>query len=266
MMLRILTFISFCFCLGAGCQTPPVSGKIRFSDQGLHKMVYLIETKSFSTLVSSFEGKVIDSTKVDEDGNFSFSKMPSGGEKKLYVLAVQKKGEKFLNRLENDDPTRSNYLPFMYGDGDKVIISSDASAMLEQYKVSGDVSENIILVDLCQKRVEGFKKFKEVETTASEEQLPEIENAKKKWQQGMWEVVRSHNNVYLKGLALRWCAPNGDYERLAEEVDGICSSLHEVAPQHEWTKQICVLSNRLPPAVGLVLPELLLPMSNIKFI
>ncbi|MBK8620700.1 MAG: TlpA family protein disulfide reductase [Saprospiraceae bacterium] len=261
MMLRILTFISFCFCLGAGCQTPPVSGKIRFSDQGLHKMVYLIETKSFSTLVSSFEGKVIDSTKVDEDGNFSFSKMPSGGEKKLYVLAVQKKGEKFLNRLENDDPTRSNYLPFMYGDGDKVIISSDASAMLEQYKVSGDVSENIILVDLCQKRVEGFKKFKEVETTASEEQLPEIENAKKKWQQGMWEVVRSHNNVYLKGLALRWCAPNGDYERLAEEVDGICSSLHEVAPQHEWTKQICVLSNRLPPAVGLVLPELLLPMS-----
>lgn len=261
MMLRVLTFISFCFCLGAGCQTPPVSGKILFSDQGLHKMVYLIEAKSFSTLVSSFEGKVIDSTKVDESGNFSFTKMPSGGEKKLYVLAVQKKGEKFLNRLENDNPTLSNYLPFMYGDGDKVVLSSDASAMLEQYKASGSVSENNILVNLCQKRVEGFRKFKEVESKASDEQLLEVEDAKNLWRKGMLDVVKDQNNVHLKSLALRWCAPNGDYERLAEEVDGICSSLHEVAPQHDWTKQICALSDNLPPAVGMVLPELFLPMS-----
>jgi thiol-disulfide isomerase/thioredoxin len=261
MILRVLTFICFCFCMGAGCQTPPVSGKIRFSDQGLHKMVYLIEAKSFSTLVSSFEGKVIDSTKVDADGNFSFFEMPSGGEKKLYVLAVQKTGEKFLNRLENDDPTRSNYLPFMYGEGAKVVLSSHASSMLEQYKASGSVSENSILVNLCQKRVEGFRKFKEVETTASEEQIPEVENAKKQWQKGMLDVVRTQNNVYLKALALRWCAPNGDYERLAEKVDGICSSLYEVAPQHEWTKQICALSDNLPPTVSMVLPELFLPMS-----
>lgn len=261
MILRVLTFISFCVCMGAGCQTPPVSGKIRFSDQGLHKMVYMIEAKSFSTLVSSFEGKVIDSTKVDVDGNFSFFEVPSGGEKNLYVLAVQKTGEKFLNRLENDDPTRSNYLPFMYGEGAKVVLSSDASAMLEQYKASDSVPENSVLVNLCQKRVEGFRKFKEVETTASEEQLQEVENAKRQWQQGMLDVVRDHNNVYLKALALRWCAPNGDYERMTEEVDGICSSLHEMAPQHGWTKQICGLSNSLPPAVGMVLPELFLPMS-----
>jgi thiol-disulfide isomerase/thioredoxin len=261
MMLRILTFISFCFCVAAGCQTSPVSGNIRFSDQGLHKMVYLIEAKLFSTLVSSFEGKVIDSTKVDVDGNFSFSKMPSGEEKKMYVLAVQKTGEKFLNRLENDNPTKANYLPFLYGDGNQVVISSDVSAMLGQYTVSGSLPENKVLVNLCQKRVEGFTMFQEVESRASDEQLLEVEDAKKQWRKGMLDVVKDQNNVHLKALALRWCAPNGDYERLAEEVDGICNSLHEMAPQHEWTKQICALSDNLPPAVGMVLPELFLPMS-----
>ena len=75
MSAKLFLSLIFILALGTGCSQYPLSGNIKMGDSDKHPMLYLIEPLSFNALVSSFEGKVIDSASIDQSGNFKFEKM-----------------------------------------------------------------------------------------------------------------------------------------------------------------------------------------------
>jgi thiol-disulfide isomerase/thioredoxin len=260
MVFRLIWFFTGLLSFGAGCQSHPVSGSIDFSGTDLRQTVYLLEAKSFSSLVSSFECQIADSASVDKDGHFSFPKMPVANGQNMYILAVQKKGEKFLNRLENDDPLHSNYLVFLYEPGHTVIIKSKASSMLAECNLSGTIVENKVIQDLSRKRAVGFQSYLNIKNDAREENLLDAESAKLNFQHSLFNIVKENDNVFLQALALRWCSPAGDYERISEYVSATCSFLKNKNRNHHWVNQICATAQTLPPVTGQVFPDVALPM------
>lgn len=260
MICKMIWFITGLLSLAVGCQSHPVSGNIDFSGTNLQQTVYLLDAKSFSSLASSFECRVLDSASVDNQGNFAFTKMPSSIGQNIYLLAVQKKGEKFLNRLENDDPRMSNYVAFLYEPGHSVIIKSKASSMLTGCQLSGTLAENKIIENLSKKRIEGFQTYLEAKNNAEEENLLEVEMAKLHSQLSLLNQVKEKQNIFLHALALRWSSPSGDYERLAEQIHESCSFLKSTNNTHIWAMQICAISQNLPPVIGTLIPDVSLPM------
>ncbi len=156
MSAKLFLSLIFILALGTGCSQYPLSGNIKMGDSDKHPMLYLIEPLSFNALVSSFEGKVIDSAIIDQSGNFKFKKMPVSAEKKIYLLTIQKKGEKYVNRLEDEQPEMSNYIPFIYQSPAKITIQSSAEKMLNDVVIKGDVVENPAVTQLIKKRIELF--------------------------------------------------------------------------------------------------------------
>jgi hypothetical protein len=96
----IVSFFSFLSC---GDQ-PPFSGKIEIDPESdWVSRVYLIQPRDFDGITSSYEGVVLDSAIIDTKGNFLFKAMPNAPEPILLQIAIQKEGERFLNKLENDE-------------------------------------------------------------------------------------------------------------------------------------------------------------------
>jgi hypothetical protein len=57
---------------------------------------------------------VIDSAQIQEDGHFAFESLPDVEQPTLLQLAVQQKGERFVNRLNNENPATDNYFPIIW--------------------------------------------------------------------------------------------------------------------------------------------------------
>lgn len=262
MEFRLIILFLAIMCAGGGCKTFPVSGNIDFSGSTLQRTLYLIEVKSFSSLASSFEGKVLDSAQFDVKGNFFFQNMPDKEGQNIYLLALQKPGEKFLTRLENENPLASNYLPFLYCPGDKVIIFSKALSMLKEVTIKSKIPENIVLQNLSRKRVEWYQQYFLENKSADEESHIENEASKLNYQKVILNFVKEEKNIYVHSMALRWASPAGDYERLADEVREVCTKLKVYDPEHPWTNQICVKSTSLPPVTGDVFPHIFFPTSD----
>jgi thiol-disulfide isomerase/thioredoxin len=262
MPLKLLIPIFLMMNLSSGCSRYPVSGNIKMGDSDKHPMLYLIEPLSFNALVSSFEGKVIDSTIIDQSGNFHFEKMPPSSEKKMYLLTIQKKGEKYPNRLEVEDLDKSNFIPFVYQTPSKIMIQSSAINMMNDVVIQGDIEENISVTQLIKKRSALFAQPKSHQTEQDESQL--LVHEKELWndQKALMASVAENNNVFIQALALRWVSPKGDYERIPELVKSTCQKLQKTSPNHPWTAQICKKSSSLPLTVGDTFPNESLPMSN----
>ena len=262
MPLKLLIPVFLMMNLSSGCSRYPVSGNIKMDKTDKHPMLYLIEPLSFNALVSSFEGKVIDSAIIDQSGNFHFEKMPVSGEKKMYLLTIQKKGEKYANRLEVEELEKSNYIPFVYQSPAKIIIQSSAINMLNDVVIQGDIEENTAVTQLIKKRSELFALPKSHQTEQDESQL--LENEKELWtkQKSLMGSVSENDDVLIHALALRWVSPKGDYERIPELVKSTCQKLQKSSPNHPWTGQICKMSASLPLTPGDTFPDEPMPMSN----
>lgn len=262
MTLKLLIPVFLMLNLSSGCSRYPVSGNIKMENSDKHPILYLIEPLSFNALVSSFEGKVIDSTIIDQNGNFHFEKMPLTGEKKMYLLTIQKKGEKYATRLEVEELEKSNYIPFVYQSPAKIMIQSSAINMLSDVVIQGDMEENTAVTELIKKRSELFAQPKTQQTEQDESHL--LEHEKKLWnnQKSLMESVSENENILIHALALRWISPKGDYERIPELVKSTCQKLQKSYSNHPWTVQICKKSSSLPLIAGDIFPDETIPMMN----
>jgi thiol-disulfide isomerase/thioredoxin len=222
--------------------------------------VYIIDPISYGALASSYEGKVIDSASIDQNGNFSFKKLPYSETSKMYLLTVQNQNEKYPNKLENDDINKSNYIPFLYqGDGN-IIIESSANHLLRDAMISGTKKDNDDIMQLIKNRYQLHKEFLNFEGEVDESNLLEHEKALYKYQKALLASVAIATDAAIHALALRWSSPNGDYERIPELVKQTCETLNKSDPNHAWTAQICKKATTLPLAHGDVLPDFPLPM------
>ena len=79
--------------LWGGCtQKTPISGTLTVASNTPSELtVYLLSPNGFSNIASPFLGTIIDSSKVDANGNFAFRKVPETSESVLLEIALQKK-------------------------------------------------------------------------------------------------------------------------------------------------------------------------------
>lgn len=252
--------------LFSACSRYPVSGHIDMVNSQKKPVIYLIDPVNFGSLLSSFEGKVIDSTTIDQKGNFQFTKMPASSEKKLYLITIQKHGEKYPTKLENDVPDSSNYIPFVFQAQENIKINSVANQLTKNASIESKTTDNQSIIKLIQNRSLLYGEYKAKSKIASEDQLLDAEKAKLEFQKSLMESVQNDKSVFVTALALRWISPNGDYERLPELVKSACLNLTKNAPDHLWTQQICAKSASLSLTPGDQFPDFPMPMKNLDTI
>jgi thiol-disulfide isomerase/thioredoxin len=244
----------------SGCSKYPVSGHVDMNSSTKNNKIYLVKPQHFRSVVSSFEGSVIDSTDINQDGSFHFNKMPDTNDKTLYLLTIQEKNEKYPTKLENDDFTRSNYIPFIYQKNKTVIIKSSADNLLQNSDIQGNTEENDFINSLIKVKTEAYNMTKNLDQHFNEETHLDDEKTRYLSQKLLIANVENNNDVLINALALRWISPNSDYERIPELVKPICQKLQKSSPNHPWTAEICQLAARLPHAPGEKFPDFAMPM------
>ncbi len=261
MNLKYSLLLFVLLALGYGCSQSPVSGHIVLNDAKIHKMIYLIDPVNFGSLVSSFEGKVIDSAMIDGKGNFAFSQIPGAtDQEKMYLLAIHQQPEQYPNKLNNDNPDSGNYIPFVFEVGKSVHIRSEATGFLKNVAIQSDISGNREIIDLIQHRLKSFHDLLDINDETDEENLMEHEKAIYTFQKELVYSVQDSKNPLIHALALRWANTTGDYERIPELVKQTCQHMQRLKPDHTWTAQVCQQLARLPLSIGDTIPDFEMPM------
>lgn len=244
---------------------PTLSGKLSLPlDEKWTPTLFLIQPRSLDEVATSFLGQVIDSAKVKADGSFVFKKLPDSPEPILLELAVQKKGEQFVNRLNNEDPGSDNYCPIIWKNGLKLKISASIAQFQSTFTIENPSPENAALLKLKDLRQAAFQQFlsKNKDEEHDEAKLLEAEAARLSFQKTLMDFAQQTDQLLPALLAIRWVSPNQDYERIPEFLFSQCQKWQSSHSGHPWVAQLCQKSERenLPIMVGDKLPDALLPM------
>lgn len=262
MVIKHLFFIFTFLSLSLGCSQQPLSGHIDIKDNPIYNTIYLIEPVTFSNLASSYEGKVIDSVRIDQNGNFSFKNFPRIDQAKMLLLVIQKKLEQYPNKLMNDHPDSSNYVPFIYQPGSHVIINSDAAAFMKNAIITDELGNNKEVVNLIKNRSILFSKYFDQKEDIDEENLIKHEKSILNYQKELLKTIQNNKSILVHALALRWANIEGDYERIPELVKEECMIMNELQPSHPWSAQVCQKLHTLPLVTGDTIQDFEMPMLN----
>ena len=258
----LLSFISF---LNIGCaEKAPLSGYLQLPGDEWIPMVYLIQPAKLDEVAASFVGQIIDSAQVRNDGYFAFEKLPDAPESILLELAVQKKGERFLNRLNNEDLLVANYFPIIWKNGKQLEISATASQFQTSFDIINPSPENAALIHLRDIRFKAFQEYlrKKDSKKHDEEYLLEEEAIHLNFQKAIIDYASNTEHLLAALVAVRWVSPEGDFERVPEFLFSQCEKWQEDFSDHPWVVELCHKSSReqLPVLKGDPIPDFPLPM------
>lgn len=246
-------------------QQPPLSGKLILPDSDeWSSKIYLIQPRTLDEVAASFTGKVLDSATVQANGSFAFDQLPDAPRPILLELAVQKKGEKFVNRLNNEDLNAANYFPIIYQNGDQLNITASVTQFQSSFSINNPSPENQALLQLRDIRLNAFQKYLDQEHADGHDdtQLLEQEEALLNFRQPMMDFAQHTDHLLAALVAVRWVSPNNDFERVPEFLVAQCEKWQDQRPEHPWAVQLCQKSDRtqLPVLKGDQLPDAPLPM------
>lgn len=258
----LLSFISF---LNIGCaEKAPLSGYLQLSTDEWAPMVYLIQPAKLDEVAASFVGRVIDSAQVGSDGYFAFERLPDGPQSILLELAVQKKGERFLNRLNNEDLLAANYFPIVWKNGKQLEVSATASQFQTSFNIVDPSPENEALIHLRDIRLKAFQEYLQNEDSKKheEEYLLEKEAAHLNFQKAIIDFAQDTEHLLAALVAVRWVSPESDYERVPEFLFSQCEKWQANFFDHPWVVELCDKSSKeqLPVLKGDPIPDFPLPM------
>ena len=246
---------------------PALTGKLSLPlDEKWAPTLFLIQPRSLDEVATSFLGQVIDSAKVKADGSFVFQKLPDSPEPILLELAVQKKGEQFVNRLNNENTGSDNYCPIIWKNGLKLKIKASIAQFQSSFTIENPSPENAALLKLRDLRQAAFQQFlsNSKDEEHDEAKLLEAEAARLGFQKTLMNFAQQTDQLLPALLAIRWVSPNQDYERIPEFLFSQCERWSNEKPGHPWVAQLCQKSKRerLPVLIGDKLPDAFLPMLN----
>lgn len=243
----------------------PLSGKLQLeSNNPWSNTIYLIQPHSLDEVAASFVGQLIDSALIQADGSFVFEKMPDTSDPILLELAIQKKGERFVNRLDNENPITANYFPIIWKNGLPLQVRASIAQFQSSFSIKNPSPENAALLQLRDIRQAAFQQLmakNNVEDT-DETKLLEKETALLNFQQPLMDFAQQTDYLLPALLAIRWASPNNDYERIPELLVTQCQKWQGKNAGHPWVAQLCNKSNqaRLPVLKGAKIPNAPLPM------
>lgn len=241
------------------------SGKLSFQTEGHWKpMIYLIDPGSFDGIGRSYIGNILDSAAVTPDGDFAFEKMPDAPEPILLQVAIQKKGERFLNKLDNEDPGNANYLPIVWKNGARIELAAEADHFQRSFSFKHPSPENAAMLQLRDLRQAAFDQYLagKDEEAHDENQLLEAEKALLNFQQSLMTFAETSPHLLPALTAIRWMSIEANYERIPEFMVGQCEKWQKAEPDHPWVAQLCRYGNRevLPVLKRDTIPDFSLPM------
>lgn len=260
----LLTFFNWLSC----STDSPIQGTLQQpADSPWADMVYLIQPRSLDEIAGSFTGLILDSAAVQSDGSFTFKKMPDAAQATLFELAVQKKGERFPNRLLNDNPETDNYFPFLWKNGDMLQLSAEAAQFQRSFSIKNPGPENESLLKLRDDRLRAFQIFqKEFGQEEDASLLMERDAAWLKYQQVCMDYAATVDELLQGMVAFRWVSPEKDYERIPEFLFSQCEKWKAAYPDHPWVAQLCEKTDPAQLAImkGDLLPDTDLPLFSGK--
>ncbi|MCB9286556.1 MAG: TlpA family protein disulfide reductase [Lewinellaceae bacterium] len=242
-----------------------LSGKLELPpDNSWASAVYLIQPRSLDEVAAGYAGQVIDSAAVQADGSFAFENLPDSPQPILLELAVQQKGERFANRLDNENPETDNYFPVIWKNGEQLEVAASAKNFQSSFSIRNPSPENAALLQLRDIRLEAYQQFlrgRDEEGHDAEQLLGE-EKALLNYQQALMDFAENTDHLLPALTAIRWVSPEGDYERVPEFLVAQCGKWKGEYPGHPWVAQLCEKSSReqLPVLKGDQIPDFPLPM------
>lgn len=265
-MKSFLPFLFFSILLLFACgDRPSLSGRVILGTQGnWHNQIYLIDPGSFDGIARSYIGTVIDSAAIGADGSFAFTKMPDAPESILLQIAVQQKGARYLNQLDNEGVGTANYFPIVWKNGDNIEVSAEADHFQSSFAIKDPSPENAAMLELRNVRQQAFEKYlagkkSEVHDEAG---LLDTEKALMNFRQPMMDFAQKSSFLLSALTAIRWLSIEADYERIPEFMVAQCEKWKQESPDHPWVAQLCQQGNRnvLPVLKGDAIPDFALPM------
>jgi len=229
-------------------------------------MVYLVVPEKFDAVAQSFVGKVLDSAQIDESGSFEFTNPPEMKAPVLLEIAVQRKGEKYPNKLLNENPETDNYFPLVYESGKSIKLNSKISQFQASFSLEEPSLINGKMIELRDLRLEAYQKQLKNQSIkeASDEGLLEREKRLVEYQKQLMDFADDTDEFFPAMVALRWASPEGNYERIAELLYNQSEKWRTLYPEHPWTKELGSMADKenLPILVGDQVPDLLFPMKD----
>lgn len=258
---RMLLFFTLSlFITSSACTKSPISGKIEWEGADFKNVVFLISFPTYESMVATYQGTVIDSAKVDDNGNFSFIKMPGKG---LFALAIQKPNEKYSNKLNDEDPNLSNYLPFVFN-GKALSLTANASHFQKTARWENSDEVNAQISELIVLRNNAFNQHLAHLEAVNEENLIEQHKAHHEFKKTLFDFALATPHATAALLAMRWATPNGDFERSSDELYGFCQKWGKEASSNPMISQLCskIKAGGLAAKKGDLFPDFPLPMSD----
>lgn len=253
-------FILF-LLLSACTPEPPLAGKLD-GGEGWKRTVYLIQPHSLEEVTFSYIGAVIDSAGVGEDGYFAFSRLPDAAQPVLLQLAVQKEGERFANRLDNEHPDTDNYFPIVWQNGDMLRVNSSFGHFQRDFSLGMPSAQNEALLELRDVREKAFANFLQGSGGHDPAKLLAEEKARLNYQGVLMNFAEQTDQLLPALVALRWAFPEGHFERSPEVLVTQCAKWRDKAPGHPWVAELCkkAATESLPLLLGADMPDFSLPM------
>lgn len=232
-----------------------LSGTLDLEDGSDWKpMVYLVQPEEFDDVAQSFVGKVLDSAQMDKSGYFKFTNVPEASRPVLFEVTVQKKGEKFPNRLLNQNPETDNCFPLVYEPGINLMIYAGLAHFQSSFTIEEPSEANKAMLQLRDLRLKAHKRYLEGqnEEHGADEDLLEREKNRYDYQERLIAFSDSTSELLPALMALRWASPEGDYERIAELVHAQSNKWNKLHPEHPWVIQLVAVADKanLPILVG----------------
>ena len=267
-MKNVLKLALFFLLLMQSCsQDAWLSGTLNMENgEDWRSMVYLVKPKKFDEVAQSFVGEVLDSAQVAQNGRFEFSTPPEWQKSVLLELVVQRKGEKYPNRLLNENPETDNYFPLVYESGNPMVIEAEIAHFQSSFKIKQPSASNKAMLQLRDLRLKAHKRYLEGqnEEHGADEDLLEREKNQYDYQGRLIAFSDSTTELLPALMALRWASPEGNYERIAELLHKQAEKWSTLYPEHSWVKELVAVADKrnLPILVGDSIPDLELPMKN----
>jgi thiol-disulfide isomerase/thioredoxin len=255
--------IVFIIATLVACDAPEgISGKLNGVEKKESK-IYLIQPATLHDVAASYFGTVVDSAVVNSTGNFTFSNLPKTVEPVLFEIAIQPFG-KLPNYLQNDDPTRSNYMPIVWQPGESIQITANWDEFQKSFLIENPSEINAAMLnlrDVNQKAYQTYLKGKHWELEDGD-QLMDKEHSILQYQTELIQFANNTPHLMPALVALRWVSPANYYERVPEFLVNQCNKWTKNQPDHPWTKELCNQSQpaNLPVLIGDKFPNLTLPM------
>lgn len=263
----LIALFSALLSLSACSKMPPLSGTVKFeTDDGWRRTVYLVDPVSWKNVGGEYVGTLIDSAQVDADGFFAFEQMPPAPKPRMFQLAIQREGERFLNRLINASPQESNYFPLVWQDESAPLdIRAQAAQFQASFAIVQANAANKAMLELRDQRVAAYGKYlqKEPEKEESHDLLA-TEDAALAYLNSLMDFAAETPQLLAALTAIRWASMEADFERSPELLAQQAERWKAVAPNHPWVLELAAAGNRanLPILIGDEIANFDLPMQS----